>query len=224
MIRNFIATYKKAIITILLSLTINYIVSIITFLFIYNFQIFNKSSYFATYVPSIVAMIAVLIYLYLRVGTACLIFNINIYTIVGSIGGIIVAWLFLILVDQYFSRNILFIIYYEFKYFLNTPYYIMAILLTGLIAPTIEEIIMRGYLFQSIRNHLGTYLAWIISVSLSLIIHLIGGTPLSAMLIIYFLGGIIIITAAYQVGNIPASIVVHGFLNVYTFVFNHSSS
>lgn len=214
MIHASLTKYKAAIITVLSSIVINYLVSFLTFLLVYKFSLLNHSSFFFNYVPSIIAMIAVLIFLYYRVGIDCLMFYFGKYTIISALVGILVSWWFLRSINKYFSENL---ISEEFSK-MNIVQLIIGIVLIGIIAPTLEEIIIRGYFFQSIKDHLGTSLGWIMSVLLSLIIHLIGVTTLSSVLIIYLLGGIIIVTAVYQVGKIPAAIIVHGFINIYMFV------
>ena len=141
MMHAFFTKYKAAIITVLSSVAINYLVGFLTAVLVYKFSLFNRSSFFFIYIPSIIAMIAVLIFLYYRIGIDCLVFNFGKYTIISALVGILVSWLFLHSINKYFSENA---ILDEFSK-MDFSTLIIGIVLIGIIAPTLEEIIIRGY-------------------------------------------------------------------------------
>jgi membrane protease YdiL (CAAX protease family) len=208
---NILNKYNNSIIIVLSSIVIGFAAGTATDILIDKTQYFNESLYFAGYVPSIMAMVAVLIYLCYRVGTGNLVFKIGLNTIVGVLGGVLVSWCFLRVIIKYFPVNP---VYDEFTK-MDLPKFIVGVASIGLIGPVLEEVILRGYVFQSVQNHYGTLLAWIISVLLSMVVHLIGVDNLSILYIIYLFVGIVLITASYQIGKIPSSIVVHVFMNIY---------
>jgi len=208
--------HKNLLIIILSSIVIGYTVGITTELLIYKIPVLNSSLFFSTYIPSTMAMVAVLVYLFHKVGTECLNFKLTSRSIIVISGGILVSWLFLRVINKHFSINPI----YEDISKMSLPYFMVGVVMIGLIGPALEEIILRGYVFQSVQDKYGTSLAWIISVLISMIVHNIGVNNISIIIIIYSLGGIILITAVYQIGKIPSSIIVHGFMNIYMFVLS----
>lgn len=176
----------------------------------------HKDVEYRTYIPSVISMFILCIFLANQVGSDRLYFIYGLKTILTTIIGVLAAILYSKISDAYFYNVV------RGHLTLLTGYrYFVVFIAMAVIGPIFEEILCRGYLFEYSRNKYGNIVAWAISIFLSLLMHYgIGsGDYLNINQAIYLSIGFSLLTLAYIYGGLFASITIHGFINWYSFMY-----
>jgi len=121
--------------------------------------------------------------------------------------GVIMAWFIAIMHILLVGREA------PFELKVPHPYYYVNVLLIVLWLSILEEILYRGYLFETMRQSLGGKMALLFSSILFVLFHGIWGTTDINLIFIFFYS--VIFTLVYMEGGIIASIGAHSFVNLY---------
>jgi membrane protease YdiL (CAAX protease family) len=202
--------YKKALVTGIVSAVLYVTVQYVTMLLIVIFSLFEESWFLVTYVPGILALSVVFLCFIISFGVDVLHVGFGTKAVFVTGGGIFISWMFLHYMDSYSSRTIL-----SERISADWLKYILIIFFGSVLGPALEEVVYRGYIFQAALDKYGVFFAWIINLILFALTHASRSIQYSMPLIVFWFGGLLIVTVVYQVAKIPASIIVHGFMNMY---------
>lgn len=173
---------------------------------------------FYQFIPSVFAMVVLALYLMKKVGAKKLIYNRSGSNfIITAIIGVITSFLYIIIGENLFSNTMR----QEINALSSYGYVVIAIFIC-IFGPVSEEIIFRGYIFESACIKYGATIAWAINILASIASHyFIGPYKNTIPTITYFVGGVCIFTLTYRYGGLYSSMLVHGFINYYGFVHVH---
>lgn len=87
------------------------------------------------------------------------------------------------------------------------------------IAPAVEEIFFRGYIFRAVAVRKGLPLGYLVSAGAFAVIHLTGGFDLWPIVPVLFVVGLLLCFAYRRTGNLLANITAHAFYNGAAFAF-----
>jgi membrane protease YdiL (CAAX protease family) len=95
---------------------------------------------------------------------------------------------------------------------------VLAMVLAGtFVAPTVEELFFRGYVFRALAVRKGVFPAYVISAAIFALYHLSGGSDLLPITPILFIIGLLLCFAYRRTGNLLADITAHAVNNGATF-------
>jgi len=173
-----------------------------------NFRLFRR------YTPGVCTMVVLTLYLIKKAGTQRLVFSAGLKSVKSAIFGIIASFIYSIISNHLYFNPVR-----QEIGALNGYNYIVILLIVGMLTPIFEEIVVRGYVFENARCNYGLAFAWCANITVSIVPHYIFALyKISIPHVIYMIIGVAIITISYQYGRLYASIVVHGFINIYGFV------
>lgn len=88
-----------------------------------------------------------------------------------------------------------------------------------IIAPAVEEIFFRGYVFRAVAVRKGVPVGYLVSAGTFAVIHLGGGFDLWPIVPVLFAVGLLLCFAYRRTGNLLADITAHAFYNGAAFAF-----
>jgi membrane protease YdiL (CAAX protease family) len=176
----------------------------------------HKDVEYRTYIPSGISLLILCIFLAYQVGIDRLYFTSGLKSIYSTLIGILAAVIYIKFNDAIFYNAV------RGHLTLLTGYrYLWVFVALVIIGPIFEEILCRGYLFEYSRHKYGTIAACIISLSISLLMHYEIGSDNTFYIhrAIDLCIGFSLFTLAYTYGGLFASIIIHGFMNWYGFLY-----
>jgi membrane protease YdiL (CAAX protease family) len=171
----------------------------------------GHTSIISDYIPSLITMALITLYLIKVVGVKHITYHKGINTVYVVVIGVIAAVAYLKLTGMVMS-----IPHSRIINAMNKSSYIGLLLVIVILGPILEEVLFRGYIYDKARYNIGNKSAWVLNIFLSTFAHYFGssfGAPI--ITIAYWFGAIIIITIAYQYGGLYSSFIVHGFMNMH---------
>ncbi len=94
------------------------------------------------------------------------------------------------------------------------PWVVLSMVFLGtFMAPTVEELFFRGYVFRSVAVRQGVPAAYLVSAGTFALVHLLGGLDLLPLVPVLFMIGLLLCYAYRRTGNLLTDITAHAFNN-----------